>query len=184
MSYSKTRYSVFAFTESINFWIIYCLYFKIAFSFLHLKQSVYHVENFALPLLSYFFLWQHGWNCSLPRCLHFPWILAVFILRSQETNLKEQMFKKKVDSSKQLQALLLANDNNTGIPQWICVFFQPLWGRVGLQATERSRYLHWQFSIVKQTENLENNFMLFDSYVVFLWIMRVLIWIRHQTQET
>lgn len=46
--------------------------------------------------------------------------LAVFTLRNQEANLKGQMFKKKkrrVDFSSQPQALLLANDNSTGIPQ-------------------------------------------------------------------
>lgn len=45
--------------------------------------------------------------------------------------LERTNIKKKVDSSSQSQALLLTNDNSTGIPQWIPVvlfffFFKPL----------------------------------------------------------
>ena len=86
--------------------------------------------------------------------------LAVFTLRNQEANLKGQMFKKKkkrLDFSSQPQALLLANYNSTGIPQWISVcvgfflffFFTPWGGRVGWQVTGRTKCQHLELQLVE-----------------------------------
>lgn len=113
-------------------------YFEIAFSSPNLKQTIYYVKNFALWFLSHFSL--TSLLAMFPSTvLQFSQILAVLILRGQETNLKKQMLKKifkdliLVNSCKLCHWLMTMA---SGFPSWFMCSVRPYGERNGLQAAE------------------------------------------------